>query len=79
MLYVNAVISAGDDEIDKIGVNLINTPALTYNVTVSLPFYSYKKTAESRGEKRHCFTHILTYDRKKFCNKSTVIMIVKLL
>jgi hypothetical protein len=33
MLYVNAVVSAGDDEIDKIGVNLINTPALTYNVT----------------------------------------------
>ncbi len=32
-LYVNAVVSAGDDEIDKIGINLINTLALTYNVT----------------------------------------------
>jgi hypothetical protein len=30
MLYVNAVVSAGDNEI---GVNLINTPALTYNIT----------------------------------------------
>jgi hypothetical protein len=28
MLYVNAVVSAGD-----IGVILINTPALTYNIT----------------------------------------------
>ncbi len=32
-LYVNAIVSAGYDEIDKIGINLINTPALTYNVT----------------------------------------------
>jgi hypothetical protein len=30
MLYVNAVVSAGDNEI---GINLINTPALTYNIT----------------------------------------------
>ncbi len=33
MLYVNAVVSAGDNEIDKIGINLINTPVLTHNVT----------------------------------------------
>jgi hypothetical protein len=29
-LYVNAIVSAGDNER---GINLINTPALTYNIT----------------------------------------------
>jgi hypothetical protein len=46
-LYVNAVVSTGDNEIDKIGVNLINTPALTYNVTKQV----YRSIAIKRWRK----------------------------
>jgi hypothetical protein len=49
-LYVNAIVSTGDNEIDKIGVNLINMLALTYNVTKqvyhSIAIKRWRKVAE---------------------------------